>query len=101
MMAELLKHYYPKLVELHNYTSANCLTHKVNNWLTLSRKVSTPPKLEKTSSKSALVKGCPFPPGTIKAWNQIEQRSNRANCLGLFRMHHSSTIFFKAKDRLC
>ncbi|XP_034255783.1 sperm flagellar protein 1-like [Thrips palmi] len=39
MMAELLKHYYPKLVELHNYTSASCLIHKVNNWLTLNRKV--------------------------------------------------------------
>ncbi|KAK3921396.1 Sperm flagellar protein 1 [Frankliniella fusca] len=39
MMAELVKFFYPKMVELHNYTPANCFLHKMNNWHTLSRKV--------------------------------------------------------------
>ncbi|KAJ1525163.1 hypothetical protein ONE63_009997 [Megalurothrips usitatus] len=39
LMAELLKYFFPKMVELHNYTPANCLVQKINNWLTLYRKV--------------------------------------------------------------
>lgn len=39
LMAELLKYFYPKMVELHNYTPANCFVHKLNNWDTLDRKV--------------------------------------------------------------
>lgn len=39
LMAEMVKFFYPKMVELHNYTPANCFIHKMNNWYTLSRKV--------------------------------------------------------------
>ncbi|XP_046688660.1 sperm flagellar protein 1-like [Homalodisca vitripennis] len=38
-MAELCKHLFPKLVDLHNYPSANSHTAKVVNWDTLNRKV--------------------------------------------------------------
>ena len=39
MMAELIYHYYPKLVELHNYPPANSLTLKIQNWNMLNNKV--------------------------------------------------------------
>lgn len=39
MMAELIHHYYPKKVELHNYPSTNAVNKKVANWNTLNTKV--------------------------------------------------------------
>lgn len=38
MMAELISHFNPKLVELHNYPPANALNKKINNWNTLHLK---------------------------------------------------------------
>uniref|UniRef100_A0A182M3B1 CH-like domain-containing protein n=1 Tax=Anopheles culicifacies TaxID=139723 RepID=A0A182M3B1_9DIPT len=37
--AEILKHLYPKLVDLHNYTRCNSTRNKLDNWQTLNRKV--------------------------------------------------------------
>ena len=39
LVAEIVAHYFPKLVELHNYSSANSLTQKVYNWNTLNQRV--------------------------------------------------------------
>ncbi|CAG9310393.1 unnamed protein product [Blepharisma stoltei] len=39
MMAEVVKHHYPKLVELHNYPQAHSIQQKLNNWNTLNVKV--------------------------------------------------------------
>lgn len=39
LMAELLKLYYPRYVELHNYVPASNLNMKKENWNTLNRKV--------------------------------------------------------------
>lgn len=39
LMAELMHHYLPKLVEVHNYSSANSHRQKTYNWHTLNRKV--------------------------------------------------------------
>ena len=38
MMAELIKHFRPKLVEMHNYSAANSSTKKKYNWATLRSK---------------------------------------------------------------
>lgn len=38
-MAEILKVYYPRYVELHNYVPASNLNMKKENWNTLNRKV--------------------------------------------------------------
>lgn len=38
-MAELLKHYYPKHVDVHNYVAGSSIAKKVDNWCTLNRKV--------------------------------------------------------------
>jgi hypothetical protein len=39
MMAELIHHYNPKIISLHNYPAANSLSKKIDNWTTLSNKV--------------------------------------------------------------
>ncbi|KAF8060531.1 Spef1 [Scenedesmus sp. PABB004] len=39
LLAELVGHYFPKLVELHNYSSANGMQQKLYNWTTLNNKV--------------------------------------------------------------
>eukprot|EP00038_Savillea_parva_P023176 m.39896 g.39896 ORF g.39896 m.39896 type:complete len:252 (+) comp5885_c0_seq1:318-1073(+) len=39
LAAEIVKHFVPKLVELHNYQPANSTSQKVTNWTTLNHKV--------------------------------------------------------------
>lgn len=38
MAAELAQHFFPNMVELHNYPPANSTTQKLTNWRTLNRK---------------------------------------------------------------
>jgi len=37
MLAEVIGHYFPKLVQMHNYSAANSIKQKMYNWSTLSR----------------------------------------------------------------
>ena len=37
LVAEILLHYFPRYVEIHNYVSANSVNQKLNNWGTLNR----------------------------------------------------------------
>ncbi|KAL8623971.1 hypothetical protein ACOMHN_047191 [Nucella lapillus] len=39
LVAEMIKHELPKLVEVHNYSQANSTTQKMQNWLLMNRKV--------------------------------------------------------------
>ena len=39
LVAEVLKHYLPHLVELHNYSAAHSVQQKSYNWNTLNTKV--------------------------------------------------------------
>ena len=39
MLAEVIKHYHPRLVELHNYPLAHNTQQKLNNWNILNTKV--------------------------------------------------------------
>ncbi|XP_061600991.1 sperm flagellar protein 1 [Cololabis saira] len=39
MAAEVVKHFFPKLVDLHNYNPANSTQQKIGNWTLLDRKV--------------------------------------------------------------
>ncbi|XP_032230042.2 sperm flagellar protein 1 [Nematostella vectensis] len=41
LVAEIVKNFLPKLVDIHNYSPANSLTQKLTNWSTLNRKVLT------------------------------------------------------------
>lgn len=38
-MAELLKRYYPRHVDVHNYIGGCSIAKKIDNWSTLNRKV--------------------------------------------------------------
>lgn len=40
MVAEIIKYYWPKLIDLHNYVPASSLLNKISNWETLNRKVN-------------------------------------------------------------
>ena len=39
LLAEIVRHYFPRLVELHNYPPANSTQQKMYNWNTLNSKV--------------------------------------------------------------
>ena len=39
LTAEIVAYYYPKFVQLHNYTSASSTQQKMYNWNTLNHKV--------------------------------------------------------------
>ena len=39
LVAELVNHYFPTLVEMHNYPAASSLRAKEENWATLNKKV--------------------------------------------------------------
>ena len=39
LMAEVVHHYNPKLVSLHNYPASNSVHKKITNWNTLNTKI--------------------------------------------------------------
>ena len=39
LIAEVVKHFLPQLVELHNYSNAHRVQQKTYNWNTLNQKV--------------------------------------------------------------
>ncbi|XP_054288543.1 sperm flagellar protein 1-like [Macrosteles quadrilineatus] len=49
LMAEVCKHFFPKIVDLHNYPVANSHTGKVANWETLNMKVFKKLQMKVTS----------------------------------------------------
>lgn len=38
LLAEIINHYIPKIVDLHNYSSAHSISQKTYNWNTLNCK---------------------------------------------------------------
>lgn len=42
MAAEVVKHFFPKLVEMHNYVPANSTQQKLSNWSVLNRQGQAP-----------------------------------------------------------
>jgi hypothetical protein len=39
LAAEVVKHYFPKMVDMHNYSQAHSVSQKTYNWNTLNTKV--------------------------------------------------------------
>ena len=37
LVAEMIKHYFPRMVDLHNYTPAHSSKQKMENWYLLNR----------------------------------------------------------------
>ncbi|XP_048001414.1 sperm flagellar protein 1-like [Leguminivora glycinivorella] len=64
LLAEILNVYYPKLVEMHNYPPRNSHALKLNNWMTLNRKVLRKLKLNLCCSTMEQLANCA--PGVIE-----------------------------------
>ena len=56
LVAEIVSHYFPRLVELHNYSAANSYAQKIYNWNTLNTQVFR--KLGFTAQKQELDELC-------------------------------------------
>ncbi|XP_076653756.1 sperm flagellar protein 1 [Halictus rubicundus] len=63
-MAELLKKYYPRHVDIHNYISGNSIAKKVENWCTLNRKVLS--KLNMKLKKDVIAQLANATPGVVE-----------------------------------
>lgn len=63
-MAELLKRYYPKHIDIHNYVPGNSVAKKIDNWCTLNRKVLS--KLDIKIGKDIINKLANSQPGIIE-----------------------------------
>ncbi|XP_061389304.1 sperm flagellar protein 1 [Musca vetustissima] len=83
LVVQLLKKFYPKLIDLHNYPPRNNTQLKVNNWETLNLKVLT--KIGLQQNKNSIEKFAKAVPGAIEsllydimllAREQLEQRKN-------------------------
>ncbi|KAL6426664.1 hypothetical protein ACFW04_009209 [Cataglyphis niger] len=64
LMAELLKRYYPKYVDVHNYVAGNSVARKIDNWCTLNRKVLS--KLDMRLGKETINQLASSQPGIIE-----------------------------------
>jgi len=64
LIAEIIHHYLPKMVELHNYSTAHATAKKMDNWNVLGRKCFN--KLN-FNVKDGLIKGAVFAePGAVE-----------------------------------
>lgn len=63
-LAEILKNYYPKLVDLHNYSPKNAVNLKLINWQILNKKVLS--KINYTLDKNVMDKLAQAVPGVIE-----------------------------------
>lgn len=64
LAAELVAHFFPKLVELHNYSAANSVSQKTYNWNTLNQKVFK--KMGFQISKGDMEGVCGCTPGVVE-----------------------------------
>ena len=64
MVAELLQHYLPKLVDMHNYSPANSSAQKMNNWGVLQRRVFS--KLKFAVPEPVVRSICNCKPGVVE-----------------------------------
>ena len=64
LVAEVVKHFFPKLVDLHNYPAAHSTSQKLYNWRTLSAKVFRKLNFDVDDSVSQDIATCE--PGAIE-----------------------------------
>jgi len=64
LVAEVVKHYIPHLVEIHNYSAAHSVSQKTYNWNTLNQKVFK--KIGFTLSKKDIEDSVNCVPDTIE-----------------------------------
>lgn len=64
MVAELLQHFLPKMVDMHNYSPANSSSQKMNNWGVLQRRVFS--KLKFAVPEPVVRSICNCKPGVVE-----------------------------------
>ncbi|RHY28712.1 hypothetical protein DYB32_005762, partial [Aphanomyces invadans] len=83
LAAEVIAYYFPKLVQMHNYSSANSLTQKQYNWGTLNTKVLKRLGFQLTKKEIDDIVQCK--PGAVEEFLsklQVKVRSHKCSCLG-------------------
>jgi len=64
LVAEIVAYYFPRAVELHNYSAASSITQKMYNWNTLNQKVLRKFKVNGTKAEFEAICNCV--PGAIE-----------------------------------
>ncbi|XP_019589348.1 sperm flagellar protein 1 isoform X2 [Rhinolophus sinicus] len=80
LVAEVIKFYFPKMVEMHNYVPANSLQQKLSNWSHLNRKVLN--KLNFSVPEDVMRKIAQCAPGVVELVliplrQRLEERQRR------------------------
>uniref|UniRef100_A0A8C6QSN9 Sperm flagellar protein 1 n=1 Tax=Nannospalax galili TaxID=1026970 RepID=A0A8C6QSN9_NANGA len=80
LVAEVIKFYFPKMVEMHNYVPANSLQQKLSNWGHLNRKVLN--KLNFSVPEDVMRKIAQCSPGVVELVliplrQRLEERQRR------------------------
>ncbi|XP_075420061.1 sperm flagellar protein 1 [Tenrec ecaudatus] len=80
LVAEVVKFYFPKMVEMHNYVPANSLQQKLSNWVHLNRKVLN--KLNFSVPEDVMRKIAQCTPGVVELVllplrQRLEERQRR------------------------
>ncbi|CAD7669617.1 unnamed protein product [Nyctereutes procyonoides] len=80
LVAEVIKFYFPKMVEMHNYVPANSLQQKLSNWGHLNRKVLN--KLNFSVPEDVMRKIAQCAPGVVELVliplrQRLEERQRR------------------------
>jgi hypothetical protein len=58
LAAEIVAHYFPRIIEVHNYPAANSYAQKVYNWKTLNQKVFRKMSFQLTQEEMDAVCNC-------------------------------------------
>ena len=90
LVAEIVHHFIPKLVEIHNYSAANSVTQKKDNWSTLQRKVLA--RLEYKVSDDMVDGVCKCRSGAIEVFlinlrNKIDKYLAKKKAAALRKQH--------------
>lgn len=78
-MAEIVAHYHPRLVELHNYQPVNSSIAKLYNWSCLNKRVFR--KLGFVLSKAESEAVCTCQPGAVERVLKLLQACTARLCL--------------------
>ncbi|XP_072533099.1 sperm flagellar protein 1 isoform X2 [Salminus brasiliensis] len=95
MIAEVVRHFYPKLVDLHNYTPAHSTQQKLSNWNTLNRKVFSKLNFhipEDTVKKVALSTPGSIEPVLCALRERLEDKQTGRNLDGTQDVEYYSTV---------
>ena len=79
LVAEMVAHFYPKLVELHNYQPVNSSIAQLYNWSCLNKRVFR--KLGFVLSKAESEAVCTCQPGAVERVLKLLQACTACLCL--------------------